>query len=821
MKPIARGQGRSAVAAAAYRAGERLADERTGLVHDFTRKRGIAHTEIILPEGVNASWARNRETLWNKAESVERRKDARTAREFEIALPHELTAEQRLDAVRLFAKDLVERYGAAIDMAIHEPHEKGDVRNHHAHLMMTVRQVGDRGFGDKTMLEQENKKLLAQGLPTTQMQLRDIRLSWELIANRELARTGHDVRIDHRSHQDRGLEIEPTRHMGVHATEIGRRGHEVERSRLEPGASRLNERIIREKPEQLLEILTHEKSVFDRHDVARAVHRYTEDAGAFQRAFHAVMASRALVELEAEGPKGRQARYSTRDMVKLERGMVDQAETMAAATSHGVAPHHLEKALERHNKAMQAKTGHKLSQEQRDAVAYVTSTRQLDAVVGVAGAGKSTMLAAAREAWEAQGYRVRGAALAGKAAEGLEESSGIDSRTLASFEYSWKNGRSLLGRGDVLVIDEAGMISSRQMARFVAEAKTRGAKLVLVGDPEQLQAIGAGAPFRAIAERTGFASLDRVHRQREAWQRQASVDFAKHRTDAALQRYEERGAVQLAATRENAQAVLVRDYMADLSSRQEGSRLALAHRRKDVHALNDAIRQARKERGELAHEQDYETQNGRRGFAAGDRIVFLENNRDLGVKNGMLGTVEAIEGGRITARLDGRSQDAAVTVSSADYAAIDHGYATTIHKSQGATVDRAYVLASETMDRHLAYVAMTRHRETAALYAGRDEFKDQSALRHCLSRARQKEITLDYVQSPEEAREALSRRYPPARSQGTQEGSLAARGAFDQAATGESQSEAIERQKWQKRKVAVERRTQNRGPRGRDFERER
>ena len=164
-----------------------------------------------------------------------------------------------------------------------------------------------------------------------------------------------------------------------------------------------------------------------------------------------------------------------------------------------------------------------------------------------------------------------------------------------------------------------------------------------------------------------------------------------------------------------------------------------------------SIRAARQERGELAGERSYATNDGERKFAPGDRIIFLENNRDLGVKNGMIGTVEAVEDGRLTARLDQpasrkEGEGRRVSVSMADYAAVDHGYATTIHKSQGATVDRSFVLASETMDRHLTYVAMTRHREGAALYAGRDEFADLAALSARLSRSQAKETTLDYAE---------------------------------------------------------------------------
>jgi plasmid mobilization system relaxase len=223
-KVISRASGRSAVASAAYRAAERLTNERDGLTHDFTRKEGVEHAEIVLPDGVAADWAKDRAALWNAAEFAEKRKDARVAREFQIALPHELTGEQRLDLCRDFARELSTRYGAAVDFAIHAPHEASDIRNHHAHVMMTTRVVTAEGLGEKTLLERENKWLLAQGLATTDVQIRDLRQAWEGVANEHLARAGLDVRIDHRSHLTRGLSIEPTEHMGVHARRCSARG---------------------------------------------------------------------------------------------------------------------------------------------------------------------------------------------------------------------------------------------------------------------------------------------------------------------------------------------------------------------------------------------------------------------------------------------------------------------------------------------------------------------------------------------------------------------------------------------------------------------
>lgn len=766
MKPIARSGGRSAVASAAYRAAEKLTNERDGLTHDFRAKQGVEHAEIVLPEGVDAEWARDRSALWNAAEKAENRKDARVAREFEVALPHELSADQRISLTREFAQELANRHGAAVDFAVHQPHSASDVRNHHAHIMLTTRQVTGEGLTDKTYIERENKWLLSNDLPTSQMQLRDIRQSFEQMTNAHLARAGLDIRVDHRSHAERGLEITPTEHAGVHATQMERRGLDVSRSRLDEDAARHNADLIREKPEQVLTVITGEKSVFDRHDVARTLHRYiNDDAQAFQNAFATVMSSPALVELQAERADATTgeielARYSTREMVDLESGMAHCAERLHQAQSHGVDRRHVERAIGRQDDAIRSSVSSdtvgkvergeldggerdrridaaRLSDEQRAAIEHITGPERIAAVVGYAGAGKSTMLAAAREAWEAQGYQVHGAALSGKAAEGLEESSGIASRTLASWEMGWQNDRHQIGRGDVFVIDEAGMVGSRQLAQFVGEAEKSGAKIVLVGDHEQLQAIGAGAPFRAIAEQIGHAELSEIRRQRVNWQREASVSFATHKTAEGLAAYRENGDIRFSETGEAARGEIVRDYLADREQRPDGTRVAMAHRRADVRAINADIRSALQDsqrlgRGEDGGEVSYPTNDGSRDFAPGDRLVFLENDRDLGVKNGMLGTVQTVEPDAIQVQLDGgagrgQNNDRIVTIPTKSYQSFDHGYATTIHKTQGATVDRAYVMASQTMDRHLTYVAMTRHRDGVKLYASQDEFADRKA----------------------------------------------------------------------------------------------
>ncbi|MEC8573764.1 MAG: AAA family ATPase, partial [Pseudomonadota bacterium] len=269
-------------------------------------------------------------------------------------------------------------------------------------------------------------------------------------------------------------------------------------------------------------------------------------------------------------------------------------------------------------------------------------------------------------------------------------------RTLASLEASWKAGYEPIEPGSILVIDEVGMVGTRQLARVTAELHKRGCKLVLVGDPDQLQPIEAGTPFRDLLSQIDSAALTEIRRQRSDWQKQASISLAQGKTDAALAAYSEHGRVQLDHDGQDAAiAALAEDYWVHYTLHGETtSRLALAHRRRDVFKINQSIRALLIAEGEPKEEVLFDTETGPRAFATGDRIVLTRNNAVLDVRNGMLGTVAHVDEVQITIHLDAADGNPTrkVKLSPSDYPAIDHGYATTIHKSQGATVDHAFVL---------------------------------------------------------------------------------------------------------------------------------
>jgi ATP-dependent exoDNAse (exonuclease V) alpha subunit len=280
---------------------------------------------------------------------------------------------------------------------------------------------------------------------------------------------------------------------------------------------------------------------------------------------------------------------------------------------------------------------------------------------------------------------------------------------------------------------------------------------VLVGDPEQLQAIEAGAPYRGLASQAGMAELNEVRRQRKTWQKEATRQLATGHTGQALEAYTREERVKEAPTREAAREAMLTAWAKDGREKTGESRLMLAYTRDDVRSLNEGARALRAANGELGQGEAIETKRGEREFAAGDRLYFLKNERSLGVKNGTLGTVEKVRDGVLQVRLDGAAPgmgegERRVTVDTRWYSHLDHGYAATVYKAQGTTVDRTYVLATPHYDRHSTYVALSRHREEATVFYGREDFQGlrrggvEESFKGTLSRERLKALAHDYLE---------------------------------------------------------------------------
>ncbi|MGG6898150.1 Ti-type conjugative transfer relaxase TraA [Rhizobium sp. BR 315] len=767
-KLISRGAGQSIVSAAAYRHRTKMMDEQVGTKFHYSAGADeLIHEELALPDDTPAwlrividgrSVAGASEALWNAVDCFETRRDAQLAREIILALPNELSRKENVALVRDFVRENLVSRGMVADWVYHD--KKG---NPHVHVMTTLRPLTAEGFGLKHVAIVDNSgeplRLKAPDKPKGRIIYRpwagnkatmeEWKLAWAETVTHHLALAGHDIRIDGRSYEEQGLRGMGQRHLGPARTARLRRGADVY---FAPAA--LAQRYetadrLAADPGLLLRQLSNERSTFDETEIARALHRHVDDPIVFANIRAKLMASDDLVilrpqQMSAEtGGVELPAIFTTRAMIKTEFHMARSAFNLLNIGGFAVSSSQVDAAIVEIEAAPDKAI--RLDTEQVDAVRHITADDAITAVVGPAGTGKSTLLSVARIAWEGEGRRVLGAALAGKAAEALHGSSGIRSRTIAAWELAWKHGYDPLQKGDVLVLDEAGMVSSEQMMLLLKRIEDAGAKVVLVGDAMQLQPIQAGASFRAIVERIGFAELVGVRRQRHGWARDASRLFARGKVEEALSVYSAHGHLLESDTRSDAVQRIVSDWAnaridAIAKAEVEGRKLrgdelmVLAHTNSDVMRLNDAIRAVMLHQDALGEGRSFRTERGRREFSVGDRIIFLENARFVEpkaphltvqhVKNGMFGTVISTtdRGGEpfLFVRLDnGRD----VMFAEDTYRNVDHGYAATIHKTQGSTFDRAFVLATGMMDRHLTYVAMTRHRERVDLYAALEDFQ--------------------------------------------------------------------------------------------------
>ena len=459
--------------------------------------------------------------------------------------------------------------------------------------MLTMRSVDGNGFGPK--VREWNRTELVERW----------RERWADRVNERLAELDIDARIDHRSLEAQGIALEPQTKIGAPAQRMEVAGIEADRAEDHRRIARENgERIIAD-PSTALDAITQQQSTFTRRDMAMLAHRHSDGIDQFNEVMGAIRNAPDVVELGKDG-RGEE-RFTTREMIEAEQRLHRAAAMMAERERHEVSGRNRDAAL-----ARAADRGLVLSGEQADALAHVTDGRDLGVVVGYAGTGKSAMLGVAREVWAAAGYEVRGVALSGIAAENLEGGSGIASRTTASMEHGWGQGRDLLSSRDVLVIDEAGMVGTRQLERVLSHAADAGAKVVLVGDPQQLQSIEAGAAFRSIHERHGGAEISEVRRQRQDWQRDATRDLATRRIGDAIQAYDTHGMVHEAASREQARGELIDRWDRDRQATPDASRIILTHTNAEVRELNEAARERMREAGNLGDDVRVAVERGAR-----------------------------------------------------------------------------------------------------------------------------------------------------------------------------------------------------------------
>jgi|TARA_R110002167_G_scaffold184717_1_gene385195 Ti-type conjugative transfer relaxase TraA len=730
---ITRSNGHNALAAAAYRANETLYCERTGTTYNYSNKGDCVYSQILLPEAAYDEKTNDsnhpfldRETLWNAVEEAEsshnRRATAQLSFELKVALPKELTREQNIELINQYVKDhYVDRYGVAADICIHD---KGD-GNPHAHVMFTLRNVLKVGFSKTKNREVTTtvRKVGRNFVPAK----RGRNIEWDNVQNRFFQAKEIDLKVDEAG-------IVPTVHEGT----VRDSEHYYGRAKHNESVREDNLDIAMSSPSKIIKELEKRHAVFDERDIKSLTFTMTghsDNPHDYDDSLKAVLSSSSLVSL-GYNDAGR-ASYTTVASYKKEVNMSDHSNDLSVRNSLTVS---LEKTY-----AIAAKNG--LSDEQTDGLIHLIQSGDISCLVGVAGAGKTTLLASLHEVYQEAGISVKGASVSGKAVEGLEEETGIKSRTVHGMLYTYREGghalKFLPEEGSVLVIDEAGMIGLHDMADLVKMSHERKYVLKLIGDPEQLQPIDVGAPFRAILQNVGFYKLEQVRRQ--SCKKECAMTHALSRGDTglAIDHYVSDDRLLLDNS-SNLKTELFKQwesYTDDLNSS-----LIIAHTNEDVFELNYHARNYLSNMGRLGegHEFTVKVSDNKqvKEFAANDRIVFLKNDRKVGVKNGSLGQIQSIEEGIVSVLLDNGKT---VSFNPRKYNEFDHGYAVTVHKSQGATVDNCLTYVSgKGWDKYLSYVAMSRHRHNLHVYADQSSYNDLDGLKRQLSSTPLRDNILDF-----------------------------------------------------------------------------
>lgn len=425
--------------------------------------------------------------------------------------------------------------------------------------------------------------------------------------------------------------------------------------------------------------------------------------------------------------------FTSREVRAIETRLIERIERMAENVEAAVS-----------DRSRAAAAGKRTFNEgQREAFEAMTGGEQIVIVNGAAGTGKSYSLAAMREAFEADGYKVYGAILQGKTADDLQRDSGIDSRTIHRMLSDLAKGEIAFDSKTVLVIDEAGMVGSRQMEALMGYVEQAGAKIRLVGDAKQLHAVEYGNAFEHVSRRVGVHNLTQIMRQRHDWMIEASTAASNHDIGTSVRAYAAHDTIHQVKTQDDAKAQLVERWNDErLTTAQARSRVVLVATNDERNELNAMMREKMRESGHLGDEAQVNGASGKLALAAGDQIMFLKNEyRELDVRNGTAATVEKVNGHIVTARLqDGRTVD----VDTQKYSHLDYGYAMTIHKSQGITVDSAHVLLSSNMTAELYYVASTRHKDSLTTFYSQEQFKDLDAVIRRVSTPDRKEFSAEY-----------------------------------------------------------------------------
>lgn len=671
---VSRGKGQSAVSCLAYRTGEKLLDEKLNKYFDYTNK-DVSHHEVLLPSNANTQYY-NIGILANAVEKKETRVNSELLKEYILTLPLELKEDQQIKMVKEFANKQFVEYGLACNIAFHDLNGSQP----HCHLTTTTRSFNELGeLGNKERFLKDVSFLI------------NLRREWAKSINLEYELVGIKKVVSSETLRKQGLNLQP-----INSNYKNKEDREAHIEKIKEK----NRKLILKEPQQIANFLTYNKAVFTDKELQECIIKYVGEKN-LKECYKVVFSHANTLLLDKDLKQFTSAEYQLKEIKLFKSVDTLNKEDFRKKIDSTI--------LKNISKDMG------LSVEQKSALYYATRTdSNIKNIQGFAGSGKSYTMKAISDSYQKAGYTCRGLALSGVISDNLGNDCKIKSSTMASFLYSIEKDREQVNNKTVLFIDEASMIGTRDYQKILELAEKNNCKVISVGDDNQLQAIQSGGVFRGICENTSSLTLSEIRRQKDHQDRLATLNLSTGKTRDALEHYNKNNCIKFHDTGLDLVKEISSNYLNDMKNHPDQKSLVLAHANKDVEGFNKHIHETRQQRGELGNSKNV---NGIE-YSENDRFVFLDNNHSLGVKNGTIGTIEAIKDNEFQIKIDTAKDEheRRVNFNIEDYDKFTQAYALTIHKSQGVTVDKTQLYIDKNTNSNLTLVGCSRHKNSLQIH---------------------------------------------------------------------------------------------------------
>lgn len=713
---VSRSSGGNACRTAAYNKRDAVNCKSTGTIYYFKNKSGNVHHEVTLPCNADSKF-KNPNILWNEVEKTENRINSQLFKSFVLALPDdpEISLDDKIEMSRQFVERYFTSRGVACQIDIHEPHEQE--RNWHAHLMVTTRRFSADGKNFHTHKARDLDSEVRKGRVVEAEVWGEL---WKDFQNQYFLEKGLELRVDQ-------ISLVPQEHLGP----VRMRAHIDRAEAISNELKAINEQLSMD-PDYILSEISNQKAVFTEQDIADFCQKHVPEHLS-EHIIEVILDNNdleVLYDKETNKPTG----YITTNQVRAEE---EKALRFAQAVSN--------RKSFKINETVKQNTLNsiKLSIEQQSVFDYtLNNDSNLKLIQGRAGVGKSYTIQPVRQVYEQSGYQVIGLAPTNKVARDLTVEGFKDSMTCHSALFKYKNNRLNLRRPTVFVIDEAAMLSTPLLVELLNMVKKTRSKVVMLGDSRQLHSIERGGLYNYLLQTFKSQELQEVRRQKIGWQKEISQHLSNGEIKQATVLLEKHNCLNWHQDKVESMQQLIEDWTQDFSKYPAHRLFIMATRNVDVDALNYAARDVCKGLGRVAN-QDFEIQTlrGRVKFAVGDRVQFALTDKEQGIHNGMFGTIKLISNHSWIITQDNGLD---LKIDPLIYKGLKHGYAGTIYKAQGSTLDRTYVLHDKAANMNSNYVALTRHTEALNIYLNRVDTKNINAFNYQISRDGCKVTSLQY-----------------------------------------------------------------------------